>query len=57
MTTVKPIKAVSHPGVPRIDPKALTIDRLRAAMDGRGKPSPSTRNVVAMLTGKAVPRG
>ncbi len=57
MTTVKPIKAVPHPGVHRIDPKALTIDRLRAAMDARSKPSTSTQNVVALLTGKAVTRG
>jgi len=57
MTTVKPIKPMSPPGVPRIDPKALTIDRLRAAMDAQGKPSSSTQNVVALLTGKVVPRG
>lgn len=57
MTTVKPIKAVSQPGVPRIEPKALTYARLCAAMDVRRKPSPSTQNVVDLLTGKAVPHG
>ncbi len=57
MTTVKPIKAVSHPGVPRIEPKALTYARLCAAMDVRRKPSPSTQNVVDLLTGKAPPHG
>lgn len=57
MNTVKPIKAVIHPGVPRIQPMALTLDRLRTAMDAKGKPSASTRNVVDLLTGKGKARG
>lgn len=57
MNTVKPIKAFTQPGIPRIQPLALTLDRLRSAMDAKGKPSPSTRNVVALLSGKGKARG
>lgn len=57
MNTVKPIKAATYPGVPRIKPMALTIDRLRTAMDAKGKPSASTRNVVDLLAGKGKARG
>lgn len=57
MNTVKPIKSVTYPGIPRIQPMALTLDRLRSAMDAKGKPSPSTRNVVDLLSGKGKARG
>lgn len=57
MNTVKPIKSNEHPGVPRIQPMALTIDRLRSAMDRQGKPSSSTRNVVDLLSCKGKARG
>lgn len=57
MNTVKPIKPTDHPCVPRIQPMALTLDRLRTAMDAKGKPSVSTRNVVDLLAGKGKARG
>jgi hypothetical protein len=57
MNTVKPIKAITHHGVPRIQPMALTLERLRTAMDAKGKPSSSTRNVVDLLAGKGKARG
>lgn len=55
--TIKPIKPTNYPGVPRIHPMALTLDRLRTAMDAKGKPSSSTRNVVDLLAGKGKARG
>lgn len=54
MNVVKPIKPI--PGQ-RVHPMALTIDRLRTAMDAKGKPSASARNVVDLLTGKGKARG
>lgn len=57
MNTVKPIKAADHLGVPRIQPMALTLDRLRTSMDAKAKPSASTRNVVDLLAGKGKARG
>lgn len=57
MNTVKPIKAVAYSGIRRIQPMALTLDRLRTAMDAKGKPSVSTRNVVDLITGKGKARG
>jgi len=57
MNTVKPIKSVTNHGIHRIKPMALTLDRLRSAMDAKGKPSPSTRNVVDLLSGKGKARG
>lgn len=57
MNTVKPIKAIAHPGIPRIQPLALTLDRLRSAMDAKGKSSSSTRNIVDLLSGKGKSRG
>lgn len=57
MNIVKPIKAVTYPGVPRIQPMALTLGRLRTAMDAKGKPSVSTRNVVDLLAGKGKAHG
>lgn len=55
--TIKPIKPTTYPGVHRIQPMALTLDRLRTAMDAKGKPSASTRNVVNLLAGKGKARG
>lgn len=57
MNTVQPIKAAIYPGVPRIHPMALTLDRLRTAMDAKGNPSASTRNVIDLLAGKGKARG
>jgi hypothetical protein len=50
VTIVRPIKHQPAPGVPRIEPAALTIERLRYAMDAKAKPPVSTMNVIDLLT-------